>query len=230
MAHPLKDQAGNSSTEKFRRLTRDYGAANPSMNKAAPVNRLKQEGPESSVGFGADASAPKARGDRPARKTTAANPVATYARGGRVARKGTHINIMIAPQQPQQPPQTPPVNPEALAAMGATPPAVPPQGPKPSPMGMGPMVAAAPGAIPPGLGAATPPMPMRKRGGAVVHKDKEQDERLIHKVLKQEGLEAAKRKYGGAIGLKAGAGSGEGRIEKSDARAKRKSGDRSAEV
>ena len=68
---------------------KDYGGnagALPKNNIAAPTNREKQEGPEESVGFGADSSAPRARSDRGSRKarTTAANPVASYKRGGAV--------------------------------------------------------------------------------------------------------------------------------------------------
>ena len=87
MAHPMRDSSKEGHNAKMRRMTMDYGsAAGPSSNIPAETNRLKGEGPEDSVGFGADASAAKARGDRPARRTAAANPVATYAKGGRVKR------------------------------------------------------------------------------------------------------------------------------------------------
>ena len=89
MAHPQKADAAAGHTAKLRRMTEDYGsAAGPSENIPAESNRLKQEGPEDEIGFGADASAPKARGDRASRRTTAANPVSTYRRGGKVKHHG----------------------------------------------------------------------------------------------------------------------------------------------
>lgn len=250
MAHPLKSNAAEAHNAKLERMTTHYGAADPAMNKSAPVDKYKQNGPEEAVGFGADSGKTSPRSDRPGRKTTAANPIATYATGGRVAgramggrlnrksssNKGTHVNIMIAPQQPQQPPPMP--NPAALAAM-APPDASP--APKP-PMGAGqlplPAGAMPPGVTPPGLSPAVPPIPMRKRGGRLMakHKDAVQDEALIHKVLREEGLERANKKYnfdeGRARGgrMTAGAGSGEGRLEKAAIRASRKSGDKAAEI
>ena len=57
--HPLKEQAGNSSTAKFKRMTRHYGSANPKMNKYAPVDQLKEEGPEDVPSFGVEGNAAK---------------------------------------------------------------------------------------------------------------------------------------------------------------------------
>lgn len=86
MAHPLKSEAANAHTAKMRSMTAHYGAASgPANNITSPQDRLKGEGGEAHVGFGADsANASAKRGDRPARRTTAANPLATYARGGKV--------------------------------------------------------------------------------------------------------------------------------------------------
>lgn len=84
MAHPNKDEGVKGHNAKLRRLTQDYGAANPSMNKLAKVDRIGKGGPQESVGFGVDADAARPRGDRPARKSSAANPIATYKCGGRV--------------------------------------------------------------------------------------------------------------------------------------------------
>lgn len=84
MAHPMQDDAGNSSTAKFKRMTRQYGAADPDMVKSAPGLKDTVNGPQDSVGFGAEADAPPSRADRPGRRAVAANPIATYKRGGRV--------------------------------------------------------------------------------------------------------------------------------------------------
>lgn len=85
MAHPNKKDSAAAHTAKLRRMTADYGSADPSMNKLAPVDAEKEEGDEDAVGFGSDSSAASAkRGDRPARRTTAANPLSTYRKGGRV--------------------------------------------------------------------------------------------------------------------------------------------------
>jgi hypothetical protein len=65
-------------------MTENYGEANPSMKMNAPMDRLKTEGPEENPGFGSDYAAGKARSDRPGRRSTAANPLATYAKGGKV--------------------------------------------------------------------------------------------------------------------------------------------------
>ena len=90
MAHPNLKDSRDGHNAKMRRMTEDYGSASgPENNIPAESNRLKQEGPEDAVGFGSDASAPRARADRASRgkRTTAANPVATYARGGKVKAK-----------------------------------------------------------------------------------------------------------------------------------------------
>ena len=85
MAHPQLKLSRDGHGEKLRRMTDEYGSASgPANNILAETNRGKASGPEESVGFGSDASAARARGDRPARKTSAANPVSTYRKGGHV--------------------------------------------------------------------------------------------------------------------------------------------------
>lgn len=86
MAHPLKSEAANAHTAKMRSMTAHYGAASgPANNITSPQDRLKGEGGEAHVGFGADSdNAGPSRGDRVARRSMTANPVATYARGGKV--------------------------------------------------------------------------------------------------------------------------------------------------
>lgn len=177
MAHPLKKSSDDAMNAKMRRMTQDYGDADPSANKPAPVNRMKAVGlkPEESVGFGADSENVSPRSDRPARRAIAANPLATYASGGGVAArarggrtkgkgKGTHVNVIVAPQAAPAaaaPPVMPPIGAGGPPPM---PPAMPPKplmGPPPGgPMGPGPM-AGPPGAMPPGL------MPPRAKGGRV---------------------------------------------------------------
>ena len=88
MAHPMRDSARDGHNAKMRRMTDGYGlASGPKNNILAETNRAKGEGPEDSTGFGADASAAKPRGDRPARRTTAANPLSTYRKGGAVKKR-----------------------------------------------------------------------------------------------------------------------------------------------
>lgn len=86
MAHPLRSDVAAAHTAKLRSLTSDYGSASgPANNITTPQERLKGEGGEHHVGFGADSSnATSKRGDRPARRSAAANPVPTYAKGGKV--------------------------------------------------------------------------------------------------------------------------------------------------
>ena len=87
MAHPMKHDSTESHNSKMRRMTDGYGlASGPANNILAESNIHKSEGPERDIGFGADTSAAKPRGDRPARRVVAANPVATLAKGGRVHR------------------------------------------------------------------------------------------------------------------------------------------------
>jgi len=90
MAHPNKLDADRSKSSKFHKMTRDYGMSGGKNDYITePGERLKGEVgdsvPENSVGFGAESSAATSkRGDRPARRAVAANPVATYKRGGKV--------------------------------------------------------------------------------------------------------------------------------------------------
>ena len=109
-----------------------------------------------------------------------------------------------------------------MPPMGAMPPPmVPPAPPRPpmaGPMGgapgagAGPMLAGAPGGIPPGI------MPPRKRGGKVSHPDEAEDRAMIKNMIKPSAL---KRAHGGKVHhMTAGAGSGDGRLEKIGKKAK----------
>jgi len=215
--HPMKKEAADSSTAKFRRMTEHYGAANPKMYKDAPVNASKHEGDEDAVGFGVDSSAPRARGDRPARKTKAANPVSTYRKGGRVKHRDTGGDVSpietankdqaLASRArggrmkgkgathvnvivaPQSSGNTPPAGPNPVLAGG--PPAMPPGAPPAMPPGAmppgGPMGMRPPIMPPPG---AIPPgaMPPRKRGGKVSHPDEAEDRAMIKGMVKSSAL------------------------------------------
>ena len=89
--HPNKQEGVKSHSEKLRRMTRHYGDADPKMKKLAAVDEQKEEGEEDAVGYGADPSNKTAkRGDRKARRSIPANPLATYRKGGRVRTKGKH--------------------------------------------------------------------------------------------------------------------------------------------
>jgi hypothetical protein len=234
--HPNKAEGIRGHNAKLRRMTRHYGEANPSMHKQARVNYPKGDGPEEAVGYGADSAAANARADRPARRAAPGNATATYRKGGRVknramggpavakpAKKGkgkTNISINI----------TPPSAPTGVSGlpMGANP-AVPPMPPPRPPVPMGGMPPGMPpgaGMPPPGMAGAPGPLGQlalqqkaasllpRKRGGRV-HADEAQDETLIKRMVKSKALRRAK---GGPVkvGLKGGAMSGEGRIERND--------------
>lgn len=119
-----------------------------------------------------------------------------YARGGKVKGHGKMtVNVVIAgDKQPQPVPVPVPVG-------GAPAPALPPH-----PAALPQMPAGMPAGMPPG------PMP-RKRGGRVSHPDAPQDRKLIRSMVKPDDLK--KRASGGAVGkFTAGAGSGEGRLQK----------------
>lgn len=92
MAHPYRDDVAASHTAKMRKMTDRYGlASGPEDNITAPSERLKGEaGGEPHIGFGINSDAPRTRADRAQRKTTAANPIATYKHGGAVKGKGKH--------------------------------------------------------------------------------------------------------------------------------------------
>lgn len=220
MAHPMKGDSASSHTAKMRKMTEGYGlASGPENNIMAESNIHKQEGPEREVGFGADASAAKPRGDRPARRTMAANPLATYKDGGAVQGramggrtkgkhgKGTHVNVIVAPQggaggAPAVPSPVPPVGgPPPMPMPPPRPPMAPPGGPM---AGAGPMAPMPPGLPPPGL------MPPRASGGR------------IEESLKAQGLsrsDTPERAMGGRLPnqkhhMTAGAVTGIGRLEK----------------
>jgi hypothetical protein len=91
VAHPMKSDAANAHNAKLRSMTTHYGlASGPANNITTPGERLKGEEGETNVGFGADSAAASAkRGDRPARRAMAANPVPTYAKGGSVKKRDT---------------------------------------------------------------------------------------------------------------------------------------------
>ena len=238
MAHPLKSEAADAHSSKLRAMTSHYGlGSGPANNISSPQERLKGEGGEHHVGFGADSdNATSKRGDRAAKRTTSANPIATYARGGKVKgeerceggpakadggvisrakggrakHKGsTHVNVIVAPQGAGGPPPMAGPNPQLAAlAAGAHPPmSGPPPGPPMPPPGAGP-------GGPPGMLPGGPPMPMRARGGMVMgdHPDAKQDKELIQKTLREEGL--VRKAKGGGIHMTAGAVTGEGRLEK----------------
>ena len=205
--HPMKKDSSASANAKMRRMTAHYGDANPAMKKLAPVDAQKKEGGEEAVGFGADSDKASARSDRPARRTTSANPVATYkkggatklAKGGRTKHKGTHVNVIVAPQGGSPPPGAGAGLPMGANPAGAMmpPPKPPMAGPGPmapppgAGMGMppgagaGPMMAGAPGGLPPGM------MPPRKRGGKVAHADEKEDAAQIKKMVKPDALKRA---------------------------------------
>lgn len=260
MAHPHRKEASDGHNAKLRRMTEDYGAASgPENNKLAPTNQFKGEGPEEAVGFGADSTKPRVRGDRASRQQIA-NPVATLKRGGVAKRKhggalhqrhdhmagdgsplgsvskraaggrkgkkpgSTHVNVIVAGGAGAGGPGArPPVTP--------VPPMLPAAAPAPMPkppMGAGPMPPGGPGMGGPPLpppGTLPPPgIPPRKKGGRV-HDDEAQDKELIHKVLRDEGLERSGRceHKGRATGgrlpnqkhhMTAGAATGPGRLEK----------------
>lgn len=182
MAHPHRKEAVDGHAAKLHKLTRDYGSASGAANNiAAPSERYKQEGPEDSIGFGANSDRPPPSATKPSRDQLVANPVATLRKGGRVdcrkhggrTKKGkgnTHVNIMIG-QHPGTgpnpvPPQMPGAPPPGMMPKPPMPPPGPPPGGPPGmppgmPPGGPPMAAGAPGGIPPGL------MPPRASGGKV---------------------------------------------------------------
>jgi hypothetical protein len=100
MAHPLKNEAASAHTAKLRSMTSNYGlASGPADNITAPSERLKGEGGEHHVGFGADSDAKTSkRGDRAARTSNPANPIATYARGGKVKHKDAGGAVSVIEQ------------------------------------------------------------------------------------------------------------------------------------
>lgn len=239
MAHPHKKDASDGHSAKLHRMTRDYGAASKD-NIPVESARLKMNGPEGNVGFGADVSNPRVRNDRIARRPMKSNPpkhrdggsVLALAKGGRAKGKGhTHVNVIVAPQAggggggmppaplagagaPPMPPPRPPMMPPGAGGM---PPGAPPPGmAHPGMPGAMPPPGMPPGAMPP-PGGMPPGLPVRKKGGRV-HDDAKEDRDLIKKTLRDEGLIRSdhKRASGGRLKVndEYGSGSGPGRLEK----------------
>lgn len=90
MAHPNKKEGVSGHNAKLKRLTQDYGAADKAAFKVA--KGTLENGPQKDTGFGSkpDEAASSARGDK-ARRTSAANPIATYKKGGRVRAAGGEV-------------------------------------------------------------------------------------------------------------------------------------------
>lgn len=267
MAHPLKGEVDKARSnrdaegvkghnDKLRRMTRDYGAADKSMFKVARGELVN--GPQDDPGYGAipDDAVSNDRGDRP-RRTSAANPIATYKRGGRVRDREKAEARASGGEVPgrafgggvisrarggrsrakgathvnviiQQPSgNTPVVPPPVIPPVGV---GGPPPAMKPpgAPPGVGgPPMGGMPMPPPPGL---PPPgmIPPRKRGGRIEkHEDAAQDAAEIRSMVKPSAL---KRASGGSIKMTAGSESGPGRLEKTAARARRKGGDKAVEV
>lgn len=188
--HPLKKDIDAAKNAKLRKLTRHYGDADPTMTNYPPTDRLKRNGPEDDEGFGVEYDTSRARSDRKARDSVAANPLATYKKGGKVkarARggrlkgkgKGTHVNVIVAPHSgaPTGPDlgglglAPPPAASTAAAGLpvglsGGLPPMPPAPPPRPLMGGPGgpPMAPGAPGGMPPGI------IPPRAKGGRVPSK------------------------------------------------------------
>lgn len=89
MAHPLKGETNASHSAKLRKMTEDYGEADKKDMQYAGVNKFKIEGPEESIGFGADSDRPNLHGARRVRKPAGGNAFATYKRGGRVKHRAS---------------------------------------------------------------------------------------------------------------------------------------------
>lgn len=227
MAHPNKSSAAAGHTAKLRRMTKNYGAASgPENNIMSPQAKMKAEGPEESVNFGADSAKASARSDKPARRSAPANPIATYATGGAVARarggrtKGaTTVNVIIPPQGGQPDSGLGSSMSPQLAGLLPKPPMAPPMA--------GPPPGAPPMMPPPGSGGPPPGgMPMRAKGGRVKGElggegkfeyadDGDGDGSMgsiISDALKEEGL--IRKARGGGVHMTAGAVTGIGRLEK----------------
>lgn len=138
----------------------------------------------------------------------AAGRLDKLARGGKArGKKGghhTHVNIMVPPNGGD--PNAGALPPSPLGAAPPAPSMAPPPG--------GPMLGGAPGAPPP-LGA--PPMPGMKRGGGTSGLSKKAN------IDKWSARASSNTKYakGGKVPVDAGAGSGEGRLDKIKAYGKR---------
>jgi len=92
MTHPYLRDARDGALNKLHRLTRNYGAASPD-NIPAPSNRLKLNGPEGAIGYGADVDVPRIRADRIARRPMQANPP-VFKKGGGVHVAKTGVNAL----------------------------------------------------------------------------------------------------------------------------------------
>ena len=240
----LRSESVKAHSSKLHRMTDGYGAADKGANILGPTNKLKGEGPEMEIGYGADAGAPEAapRADRRARgghtkkhkhradggpvgsvsPIEAANmdqSVANRAHGGRTKKHGnTHVNVIVAPQGGAGaggPGAGLPVRPVPPILPGGPPAgAMPPPMPPKPPMGAGPGM---PPGLPPGAmppGAGPPGLPP----GIMPRKDGGRADPVAAETRKGEGLEPARAKGGRLPNQKhhmtAGAVTGEGRLEK----------------
>lgn len=197
MAHPFASEAKSSEAKRKDCIgAYKHGGSVPGR-KSIPKKMAVPDMEEQPMKGGA----PRQRLDR-------------FNRGGPVKGKaGTTVNVVVAPKEsgPGPMPMLPP-------PVAAAPPPMPPKPPMP-PMGAaGPMPG---GPMPmPGMGGPKP----FKRGGTV-HSDAKADRRAVqgavhtHDRQKHKGQGLTKFESGGVVrgkglGLKAGAGDGEGRLEK----------------
>lgn len=204
MAHPFQDKrADKVESERVKSITKGYAAGGAVINpKVGSKDRLPVANVAGTKAAGEIGGAKaKQRLDRPA-----------FASGGKVKGSGkTNVTVIVAPPDKSQ--DQPPM-----------PPMMPPPGPPPMPPPRPPMVPPPPGGAPPG-GPPPSGMPIRATGGRVKAASERMGTKVSHTPGKGDlgmimGKPATAKKDGGRVhkfpSFDAGAGSGEGRIEKEE--------------
>lgn len=182
----MKDVKARMASEGNNRLLAKYGGHDTGSGRLPYAAGGAVTGKASAAKYAS--GGPVMDGDAAAPRLDRPGRMKASKKDAKGSKKGTNVNVIVMSGG----------KPDAAAAPMAPPMPPPDAGPMP----------------PPPMRAFGGKVVARKHGGRVKHDDEAQDKKLISKMMKEH--DAKGRKHGGRVHMKAGAGSGEGRLEKEE--------------